>query len=71
MANKFAADPAAEDRRTLLTVLAIGQYLRQFCGQDTVAAPRVVSWGNTSWKGRYNMVRLAVGSRSEHKHGGI
>ncbi|PNW87416.1 hypothetical protein CHLRE_02g146300v5 [Chlamydomonas reinhardtii] len=55
MANKFAADPAAEDRRTLLTVLAIGQYLRQFCGQDTVAAPRVVSWGNTSWKGRYNM----------------
>ncbi|KAG2437227.1 hypothetical protein HXX76_005890 [Chlamydomonas incerta] len=55
MANKFAADPAAEDRRTLLTVLAIGQYLRQFCGHDNAAAPRVVSWGNTSWKGRHNM----------------
>ncbi|KXZ43950.1 hypothetical protein GPECTOR_77g46 [Gonium pectorale] len=43
MANKYAADPAAEDTRTLLAVLAIAQYLRQFGNPDGVPPPRVTA----------------------------
>ncbi|KAG2495890.1 hypothetical protein HYH03_006128 [Edaphochlamys debaryana] len=57
MANKYAPDPAAEDRRTLLTVLAIAQasFMRQFCSDADDGPPQVVGWSSTNWKGRHKM----------------
>ncbi|GLI61100.1 hypothetical protein VaNZ11_003381, partial [Volvox africanus] len=54
LADKYAADPAAEDNRTLLAVLAVAQFLRQFGSPEDLQPPRVVNWSATSWKGRYN-----------------
>ncbi|GLC41526.1 hypothetical protein PLESTM_001206000 [Pleodorina starrii] len=63
LADKYSADPAAEDSRTLLAVLAVAQFLRQFAAPEDLPPPRVVSWSATSWKGRY-----CQSSESSHPH---